>query len=186
MTPLELVLSRLPGAKRNSRGWIAPCPTHDDHTPSLSINEGDDGRALVHCYAGCTRKAIVSALGLTTADLMPDKPGFERMATPTPPAPPKPPTPTPKGRTVYADTAAFIATLRDRFVALWTYQDADGADVLCVVRLKKDDGAKTFLPLRPKGDGWAVGDPDGLLPLYRLGDLGDNVQVFICEGEKCC
>jgi len=45
---------------------------HDDHKPSLSINQGTDGRALVHCHAGCSVEAICEALGLTLRDLMPD------------------------------------------------------------------------------------------------------------------
>ena len=34
-------------AKRSGKGWKAKCPGHDDHTPSLSISEGSDGRVLV-------------------------------------------------------------------------------------------------------------------------------------------
>ena len=52
MTPVERVLSKLPEAKRNGKGWHARCPAHDDRQPSLSIAEGDDGRALMHCHAG--------------------------------------------------------------------------------------------------------------------------------------
>ena len=71
---LERVLSRLPLAKptgRSRRDWVSPCPAHKDTKPSLSIGVGADGRALVHCHAGCTPEAIMSTLGLTMADLMP-------------------------------------------------------------------------------------------------------------------
>jgi hypothetical protein len=54
--------------------WQARCPAHDDTRPSLSISEGNDGRALIHCYAGCPTEKIVAALGLTLADLFPDAP----------------------------------------------------------------------------------------------------------------
>ena len=37
---------------------------------SLSIGQGDDGRALVHCHAGCSPEAVVIAVGLTLRDLM--------------------------------------------------------------------------------------------------------------------
>ena len=47
------VLSRVQ-AKPNGRGWMARCPAHDDRTPSLSIAQGDDGRVLLKCHAGCT------------------------------------------------------------------------------------------------------------------------------------
>lgn len=71
MTSVELMLSRLPDATRNGQGWRARCPAHDDHRPSLSIAEGDDGRVLINCHAGCTPEAIVEAVGLSLADLMP-------------------------------------------------------------------------------------------------------------------
>jgi len=75
MAPVELILSKMPEAKRSGRAWMAPCPAHGDRRASLSIGVGDDGRALVHCHAGCTAEAIVSALGLEMADLMPSNGG---------------------------------------------------------------------------------------------------------------
>lgn len=49
----------------------ARCPAHEDRTPSLSVNEGADGRALVYCHAGCEAADIVAALGLQWQDLFP-------------------------------------------------------------------------------------------------------------------
>jgi len=71
MPPMELVLSKLSDAKPNGQGWQARCPAHDDQNPSLSIAEGDDGRALLKCHAGCATEAVVAALGISMADLMP-------------------------------------------------------------------------------------------------------------------
>lgn len=71
--PVANVLSRLHKAKRASGGWVAQCPAHEDRNPSLSIGEGNDGRVLLNCHAGCTVQAIVSALGITEADLFPPK-----------------------------------------------------------------------------------------------------------------
>lgn len=53
MTPVQLLLSKLTGVKKSGSGWSARCPGHEDRRASLSISEGDDGRALVHCHAGC-------------------------------------------------------------------------------------------------------------------------------------
>ena len=79
MNPLETVLSKLPAAKRTGRGWTAPCPAHDDRHPSLSVAEGDAGRVLLKCHAGCRTGDVVAALGLTMADLMPEQaPGARR------------------------------------------------------------------------------------------------------------
>jgi 5S rRNA maturation endonuclease (ribonuclease M5) len=50
-------------------GWMYQCPAHDDDKASLSVGEGDDGRALVYCFAGCETREVVGALGLVWADL---------------------------------------------------------------------------------------------------------------------
>ena len=63
-TPTELILSKIPDAKKSGKGWSARCPTHDDRHPSLSVAEGEDGRVLLNCHAGCTFKAIVAAMGI--------------------------------------------------------------------------------------------------------------------------
>jgi hypothetical protein len=60
---------RLERVKKNSAGWIARCPAHEDRNPSLSIAEGNDGRLLVNCHAACTVDAVVAALGLELHDL---------------------------------------------------------------------------------------------------------------------
>ena len=41
--------------------WIACCPAHDDKNPSLSIKQETD-KVLVHCFAGCSQAAVISAL----------------------------------------------------------------------------------------------------------------------------
>lgn len=50
------------GGRRTGNGWSAPCPAHDDHTPSLSISEGADGKALLHCFAECEQSQVIAAL----------------------------------------------------------------------------------------------------------------------------
>jgi len=66
--PVENLAQRL-NAKRSGKGWIAKCPAHDDREPSLSINEGADGRALLKCHAGCATNDVLAALGMTPRDL---------------------------------------------------------------------------------------------------------------------
>lgn len=43
-------------------GWVARCPAHDDHNPSLSLKDADDGRILVKCHASCSQTAVIDAL----------------------------------------------------------------------------------------------------------------------------
>ena len=61
----------------NGSGLMAKCPAHDDRQASLSIKAGDDGRVLLHCHAGCEPRAIVDAIGLSLADLFPERPSGE-------------------------------------------------------------------------------------------------------------
>ena len=65
------ILALLDGVKQNGRGHVALCPAHDDTNASLSANEGDDGRTLLHCHAGCAVEEIVARIGLSVPDLYP-------------------------------------------------------------------------------------------------------------------
>jgi hypothetical protein len=69
--PMDEVLDRLDNVRRSAKGYSALCPAHDDHHPSLVVTEGDDGRVLLHCHAGCEAEEVVAALGLSMADLFP-------------------------------------------------------------------------------------------------------------------
>ena len=68
------LLAQLEGVKRTGPGsWIANCPAHDDRSPSLSVRALDDGRTLIYCFAQCFADDVVSAVGMTLADLMPSR-----------------------------------------------------------------------------------------------------------------
>jgi len=69
---IEEIISMLENVKRYSSGYMARCPAHEDRNPSLSISEGNDGRVLLHCFAGCTLNEIVDAMGIKISDLFPD------------------------------------------------------------------------------------------------------------------
>ena len=61
---------------------MARCPAHEDRFPSLSIREGQDGRVLIHCFAGCTHTAILAKLELAPTDLFAGPPpSAEQFAT---------------------------------------------------------------------------------------------------------
>ena len=53
---------KLKGHKLGEGRYIATCPSHDDMTPSLSIDEGRNGRPVFHCHAGCDQQAVLDAL----------------------------------------------------------------------------------------------------------------------------
>jgi len=78
-SPIDRLPSRLERVKATGPGkWSASCPgplhNHGDRSPSLSIATGDDGRALLRCFAGCEVAAIVAAVGLSLSDLFPPRP----------------------------------------------------------------------------------------------------------------
>jgi hypothetical protein len=83
MTAARL-LDRLDRVRQVGPGrWMAACPAHEDRSPSLSIRELDDGRILVHDFAGCDVQSVLSAVGLTLADLFHDRVEHEHRVMPT-------------------------------------------------------------------------------------------------------
>ena len=59
--------------KTGADRWMACCPAHQDKTASLSIKDLPDGRVLLHCFAGCDPDSVLAAIGLTFADIMPER-----------------------------------------------------------------------------------------------------------------
>ena len=80
---IDAFTSLLSNVKPKGAGYMARCPGHDDDDNSLSIDEGNDGRILLKCFAGCAAEDIVTAVGLDMADLF----GKEKRARFTPRAP---------------------------------------------------------------------------------------------------
>jgi putative DNA primase/helicase len=55
------VVAKALGGRKVGNGWMARCPAHDDHDPSLSIRDGKK-KVLVRCHAGCARAMVIAAL----------------------------------------------------------------------------------------------------------------------------
>jgi hypothetical protein len=58
----EQIAHALGGAARNGCGWVARCCCHEDNNPSLSLRDGEDGKLLVKCFAGCDPRDILAEL----------------------------------------------------------------------------------------------------------------------------
>ena len=90
MTPRDRIADAIEAAggkvKRSGAQWAATCPAHEDKTPSLTLGEGTDGRALIRCHAECQPDDIVAALGLALRDLFPESTRGDVEVPPTPPA----------------------------------------------------------------------------------------------------
>jgi hypothetical protein len=192
VSSLQHILGCCPEARPSGEGWQANCPAHDDNVASLSIAEGDDGRVLLHCHAGCSTESICEAVEITVADLFPDsvKSATSTLSTSTKPAEPRE-----NARFRRHDRRARVFETAEQAiqvlsrtvgmpaVAAWLYHSADGNEVLRVVRFEAG-GHKTFRPISTTEGGWKIGDPVGELPLYRLPELADDGPVFVTEGEK--
>jgi hypothetical protein len=175
--PIRVALAALRGVKRLGDGWVALCPAHDDGAPSLKVDEGTDGRVLLHCHAGCQPKAIVQAMGLRMRDLM---------AGDTPLPPRSSPTPLRVvGNTVQKVEPDAPPKHTWPETARYDYTDEDGAVLFSVVR-RELDGRKTFTQIQPDGTHGLKGVT--ARPLYRLPLVRHAVAtgevVVIVEGEK--
>lgn len=75
--PIDKVINALEARSCNPRKrddqWQALCPAHEDRRPSLSVREGDDGRVLFNCHAGCSWRNVARALGIHPHELFPQK-----------------------------------------------------------------------------------------------------------------
>src|SRR5262249_39347053 len=58
----EEIARALGGAKKVGNEWVCRCPAHEDRTPSLSLCTADNGKLLLHCFAGCDPLIIFAEL----------------------------------------------------------------------------------------------------------------------------
>lgn len=180
LTPVDAMLEALKRVgcdpKKNGRGHQARCPAHDDRRPSLSIAAGDDGRALIHCHAGCRVSAVVEALGLSQRDLMPGS-GNGRTA------------PSKRNGPTFATADAAVANLElkhGRASGRWDYHNSVGALVGVVCRWDPSSG-KVIRPLALIGGRWRYNAMPEPQPLFGLCELAANSDalVVLVEGERC-
>ena len=207
MKPLDHVVGRLRAAGCDPSPSVPTpmslrCPAHRGKRKNLSVRTGHDGRVLVHCHhAGedgvpsCSPEAIVDAIGLGMEDLFPPRsPGYSHYHNHFPSSNCTiASTSQPHARAFTSSWQTLDAALNwtkvkqeVRSVASWIYHDDASREVMAVARFDKADGEKSYRPYHCRDDGsWAVGDPPGLLPLYRLPELLEQEGVIVTEGEKC-
>jgi len=79
----EQFLAKLDRAKPiGKKKYLASCPAHPDKSPSLAIKLTDDGKILIHCFAGCHVTDVVAAIGLELSDLMPENQNYQKSHKP--------------------------------------------------------------------------------------------------------
>lgn len=155
----ELVLPRLNAVKKSGAGFMARCPAHEDGTASLSLSPGRDQPVVLHCHAGCQPDDILTALGLTWAEL--SAPRDTRDTDDWTPAGPA--------------------------VAIYDYRDEHGELLYQVCRTASKDFRQRVPDATAKsGWTWRLGDTRRVL--YRLPRVleavRDGREVYVVEGEK--
>lgn len=159
----DVLLPRLGPVRKIPSGYQARCPAHEDHNPSLSITEGSTQPVVINCHAGCDTGAILSALGLTWADISAAR---EERA--------------PDDEWTPAGPAS----------AVYDYRDEHDELLFQVLRVPQPDGGKTFRqripdPLAKSGWRWSLGDTRKVL--YRLPQLiaaiDSGQTVWVCYAE---
>jgi hypothetical protein len=160
MKPVDLLLERLGKYERRNGYYMTSCPAHEDPKPSLSVSEGDDGRALLNCFAGCETSDIVAELSLGMRDLFP---------------------PSTKGhRTGHRKAGG-------RPTATWGIRDVKGELQAVHVRFDQDSGKDCFWRLPGTSEWGLKGRKLSTLPLYGSeGVRGwtEDTPVVLVEGEK--
>ena len=194
MRPVDVVLERVENAHKARSGYLVSCPLPDhgrgrgDINPSVSVTEGDDGRALVRCRAGCQTEDVVAAWSLTMADLFESRNGHKKEFHPTPPKTTA--TVQPCNLENYAEAKGLPIEylrklgLRDQKyqgqpAVRISYRSVDGAEEAVRYRTaleKTEDGDDRFR--------WRTGSKACLYGLWRLNAIKKAGYVVLVEGES--
>jgi len=160
MKPLDLLLERLGKYERRNGYYMASCPAHEDPNASLGVSGGDDGRALLKCFAGCETSDIVAELGLEMRDLFPPSANSDC--------------------TGHKEDSGKPA-------ANWYIRDVKGEVQAVHVRFDRD-GGKDCLWRLPGASEWGLkGRKLPTLPLYGsewIKEWPEDSPVVLVEGEK--
>lgn len=70
MDVLEKLDNALVVVRRRGEQRDALCPAHDDRSSSLVYGPGEHGNAVMFCHAGCDTTAVLTALGMSSRELM--------------------------------------------------------------------------------------------------------------------
>ena len=168
---LKWFLDRLEGVEDRGSYYMAVCPAHDDNSPSLSVREGDNGKVLAHCHAGCGFADVVSALETAGGE---DQPGLGDDAGSIPAQPP---------------VVTITRTHKHGGLDWWSRKTGVSMGVLETLPIREDgDGVVFDFPggqrkwrRPPKDIGW---DADYAPPLWPF--PGDTMprSIIIVEGES--
>ncbi len=192
--PVRLLLERLERVETRNGSYLALCPAHADREPSLSVSEGEDGRALIKCFAGCASEKITSSLGLEMSDLFDHRNGGPARrrrpsASPKPPAAGQPSTCTLEA---YAEAKGLpVEFLKRLGLDGITYSRSPAVRIPYFDQAGEETAVRIRLALKkhPERDDrfrWRKGSRPTLYGLWRLPRIRDAGYVVLVEGESDC
>ncbi len=157
------------------KGWSFNCPAHADTHASGTLSEGDDGRALIHCHAGCGIDALLKHAGLEARDLFSDSDADPRPREPG------------HHSSAPADPRAGAIFRGESISAVYDYHNEGEAILFRVCRTpNKEFPVAHPDPTSPTGWRWGLGGVRRVL--YCLPVVIDTVRnggtVYVVEGEK--
>jgi hypothetical protein len=162
-------------------GKLWQCPSHSDSYPSMSLEEGDDGKALIYCHAGCSFEEVCSSLGLSTHLLFEEHPWSAKkvyQANPT------------KPHFIKVSYAGRGGGNKRRMS--FHIQHHQFTPTVRLERVKYEDGSKMCKWQTLEGKSWYYSHEGKIdldaLPLYRekeiiQGSYTDEI-VVLCESES--
>src|SRR4051812_8433521 len=169
MRPVEKVLEHVESYEERPNGYWCTCPAHEDHDPSLHLEEGKDGSALLVCRAGCEQEAVIAALeerGLKRRDLFATGADVVHLNS-------------------RSNGSKSSAKGRERLVKSYQVKDASGRLVATHERHEGSSG-KRFLWRHPGGS-YSKGEiRSAELPLYgseHVADWPEEHGIVLVEGE---
>jgi len=178
-------------SKKSGDGWLAPCPAHDDSTPSLSLTNNGDGKLLWHCFGGCesedVRKALLALVG---GEEMPEHVESEARQKEKVEDPRQIVFPVPDGVHVTIDD--FQHSTYGSPSRIWTYRLPGGHIGGWIARFDLAEGDKEIIPFV-----WSRHSVTGAealrmksmpqpRPLYNLDRIvaDQSATIVMAEGEK--
>jgi hypothetical protein len=178
-------------SKKSGDGWLAPCPAHDDGTPSLSLTNSAEGKLLWHCFGGCeaadVRRALIALVG---GEELPDPSEDENRQRQKVEDPRKIVYPVPEG--VHVGIEDFHHFTYGAPSRVWTYRLPEGRIGGWIARYDLPEGGKEVIPFV-----WSRHEETGAeeirmksmptpRPLYNLDRILANpdATIVMVEGEK--
>jgi putative DNA primase/helicase len=162
-------------------GKLWQCPSHSDSYPSMSVEEGNDGRALIYCHAGCGYDEVCSALGLDAHLLFEQHPWPAKKVYQANPTKPR-----------FSQISYSGRSGGNKGRLSFHIQHHQFTPSIRLERVKFEDGSKMCKWQTLEGKNWVYSHEGKInleeLPLYRekeviQGSFMDEI-VVLCESES--